>query len=583
MAIRKQGQEDRGILVIGRREVHRGYVYILYFFFFPRQRACLPQKNCPSLPHSHVLFVPNAPQQRTITYIGRSGEELAGKYVAPVTNTSRRVKSDDIVLAGGYEWEDKVGGKEGRDVGKLGRMNRTEGDEVLYERAGKKVADEKVDFRLGVNDDRHEGQAVAVVEEEPSLEELTPSEGEVLADEPMLLDEKIDFPSCANDDQDEEQAVAVAEEASCLEESTKLEGEVLAEEPVLYIPVLVPHPALLTSQRPEDEEPVLTKASAAAEDGPWDWLEMQVSETEPTSAAPRLSPSSESPVPSSVKDTPQRSRKKSGALLLLLLIIFLIAIILGVVLGREKPENENASNEALGAEGTDIPSQSPTAYCPFNTTLFSIEYTSVKEENTWNNSYPKTWVLKYACSDVEIIRCLPCADTGNTSLAASSSQSSQVFFDDNLTNDPTTSATVVPVAGLEKYTTSSDGVSGCIPNGYAYAFEVKPSDNPEECCGFLPYSFLMSYDDVAVISDSIVLYEFEGTIQGGGRVSFPESAEPCPTLEPSGMPSATPSEIPSPYPTTQVSIYASNSFIILHKCRVRAWYSLSTSFSVSII
>jgi hypothetical protein len=166
---------------------------------------------------------------------------------------------------------------------------------------------------------------------------------------------------------------------------------------------------------------------------------------------------------------------------------------------------------------------------------------------------------------------------GNTSPASTSSPSSQLFFDNNSTPNATTDAQYSPtyspkmsesvlVARLEKYMASSDGVIGCIPDGYEYIFEVKPSDNPEECCGFLPYSFLLSYDNAAMVSDSIIFYEFEDNIQGGGRVSFPESAEPCPTSEPSGMPSATPSQTPTElpsampsvtptlYPTTQVSI-----------------------------
>jgi hypothetical protein len=464
--------------------------------------------------------------------VGLSGEELAGKFIAPVWK-SREKSEEEIVNSCSSEWEEKDRGKEERNVGKLGRLKCKEGEEVT------------VTFE-------HEAKVV---------------------------DEKSEFQLCVNDDQEEEKAVVVVEEASSLEESTPLEREVSAE-PTLQIPVLVPFPVLTTSHDPEGGEPVLTRTSSTVEDGQWDWMEKQISEPEPTSAAPASSQSSESlhesPESAPDEDLLQRPKKERGALSLLLFAIIALVVLLGIILGRGNSEDENASKIALAAVETNVPSQSPTAYCPANTKLFSIQHTSVKEENTWTNTFPKTWVLKYACSGMEIGKCLPCDDTGNTSLAPSSSPSSS-FLDNNSTPDATTDARLsptysprlsasVPVAGLEKYMASSDGVSGCITDGYEYVFEVKPSDNPAECCGFLPYSFLLSCDDSAVDSDSIIFYEFEGNIQGGGRITFPESAEPCPTFEPSGMPSATPSETltevpsatpsdtPTISPTTQVSI-----------------------------
>ena len=477
------------------------------------------------------------PHQHTV---GLSGEELAGKFIAPGWK-SREKSKEEIVHAGSSEWEEEERGKEERNVGKLGRLNCTEGDEVTvtFEHAA------KVD------------------------------------------EEKSEFQSC----QEEEQVVVIAEETPSLEER-----EVSAE-PTLQIPVLVPSPVLLTSHDPEGGEPVLTRASATVEDGLWNWIEKQM--------APPSSQSSESeslhasPEPAPDEDLLQRPKKTRGALSLLLLAIIAFVVLLGIILGRGKSEDGNESKIALAAVETNVPSQSPTTTCPVNTKLFSLRYTSIKEENNWTNSFPKTWILKYACSDMEITKCLPCADAGNTSPESTSSPSSQLFFDNNSTPNATTDAQYSPtysptmsesvlVAGLEKYMASSDGVSGCIPDGYEYVFEVKPSDNPEECCGFLPYSFLLSYDDATMVSDSIIFYEFEDYIQGGGRVSFPESAEPCPTSEPSGMPSTTPSQTPTElpsampsdtptlYPTTQVSIATAKAIISLHMCRVFSWYSVFT-------
>ncbi len=450
--------------------------------------------------------------------VGLSGEELAGKFIAPDWK-SREKSKGDVVHAGSSEWEEEVRGKEEWNVGKLGRQNVT-GDEVTetFEHVAK------------------------------------------------LEDEKTEFQLCVNDDQGEEQAVVVAGESQSLEEPTPMEREVSAE-PTLQVPVLVPSPVLLTSHEPEGGEPVLTRTLVTVEDGQWEWTEKQISEPEPTSAAPSSSQSSESlhesPEPALDEDLLQRPKKERGALSLLLLVFIAIVVLLGIILGRGESEDENASKIALAAVETNVPSQSPTTYCPVNTKLFSIRHTSLKEENIWTNAYPKTWVLKYACSDMEIVKCLTCDDMGNTSLASSSSPSS-LFFDNNSTPDTTTdtrhSPTYSPtmsesvlVAGLEKYIASSDGVSGCIPDGYEYVFEVKPSDNPEECCGFLPHSFLLSYGDAAVFNDSIIFYEFEGNTQGSGRVYFPESAEPCPTSEPSGMPSATPSETLTEVPSATPS------------------------------
>ncbi len=392
---------------------------------------------------------------------------------------------------------------------------------------------------------------------------------------------------CVNNHNDDERSMVDLEEAPNLKEMTTFENEVLAES-MLQTPILVPSTVLLISQDPEGEEPVLTRTLTTAKDEQWDWLEEQMSENDPTLSAPATllpSPQSlrESPMVAPAEDVQQRPTTKRRAFACIsLLLLLAIAVILGIILGGNESENVNAdniaagANDASGGKAQNVPSQYPTAYCPVNTKLFSIQHKTLGEGNTSMNLYPKTWVLKESCSDTKIAKCLPCVDSGDTSLVPSSSLSS--LFNNSAPNATTTppnsstysstmSSYVQPFVGVEKYAASSDGVSGCIPDGYEYVFEVKPSDKPEECCGFLPYSFVMSYYNVEVINDDSIFYDSEGNRQSGGKVSFPENAEPCPTSEPSSIPSATPSgasseapsatpsQVPSLYPTTQVSVF----------------------------
>jgi hypothetical protein len=404
---------------------------------------------------------------------------------------SREKSEEEIVNAGSSEWEreEEERGKEEMNVCKLGRLN-SDGDEVM----------ETFEFSGVMVKGKNEHQAV---EEAPSPEVSTA------------------------DEQWDRLEIEVSEEES-------VEGEDLIDpEPTpAAFPPSPSYESIHESPAPADDDVETVNLKAAGS----------------SSLLVASYPD---------EDVQQRPKKKRGALSLLLLMIVVIAVTLGVVLGRKKSDDENASMMVLETEETNVPSQSSTTYCPVNTKLFSIQHTSIKEENNWTNSYPKTWALKDACSDMEIITCLPCADAGNTSPASTSSPSSQIFINDNSTFDatstsryspPTMSESMLPVAGLEKYMASSDGVSGCIPDGYEYVFEVKPSDNPEECCGFLSNSFRMNYNEFAVISDSM-FNEFEDSVEWW----LSERSEPCPTSGAPDMPSATPSETRTPYPTTQVS------------------------------
>ncbi len=469
------------------------------------------------------LYVVRAPTKST----GKSGEELAGKFVPPVWNASwentrggigvnkfvvpvrnasskksqegisENVDSSDVV--------EEVHGEEERNVGKINRPNLIEDDVTeTFEYAGKVVI---------------KADVIPVVKDAQSHDEV------------------------ANDDQLD----------SLEKQSTHLEDE------------------LVEVENRTEPEPGL---SALAH------------------SSPSFEQLRESPVLAPVEDIPRQPKTNRRVLSLTFLIaIIAIAVILGIVLGGKKSDDENSSNVAVGAVGADdasdgknnnfpsqspttnenatnasvgdtlnVPVQSPAPYCPVGTKSFSIQYTSVKEEVTGTDSYPMTWVLKESCSDNEIAKCLPCVDSSNTSLAPLSSPSSPILFNNSAPNttissdnasiySPTMSASVQALLGLEKYTASSDGVSGCIPDEYQYVFEVKPSDNQEECCGFLPYSFTMSHDDIVVTDAILIFYEFEGTI---ARVPFPENVEPCPTFEPSSMPSATPSEASTEVPTADI-------------------------------
>ena len=86
--------------------------------------------------------------------IGKSGEELAGKFVAPVWNApSKKSQEETIVDPDSSDGEEKGQGGEERNVGKLGRPNLIEDDVTeTFEYAGKVVM--KTDGTPAVKDAR---------------------------------------------------------------------------------------------------------------------------------------------------------------------------------------------------------------------------------------------------------------------------------------------------------------------------------------------------------------------------------------------------------------------------------------------
>jgi len=104
------------------------------------------------------------------------------------------------------------------------------------------------------------------------------------------------------------------------------------------------------------------------------------------------------------------------------------------------------------------------------------------------------------------------------------------------------------VGMVEGYMTSTDGVSGCLPDGNEYVFEVKQSDRSGECCGFAPDSFEVTYGNIVVMqqrettgTSSVSL--FSNTTESiEGSTYFAERSEPCPSFNPSTMPTVSPTQ-----------------------------------------
>jgi hypothetical protein len=86
-----------------------------------------------------------------------------------------REESKECADAGSSEWGMEVGGKEDRNLGKLGRLNgtmRDENVETFEYAATNAVKEEKNDYSLCVNEKQEEEPVLVVVEVTPSLDEL---------------------------------------------------------------------------------------------------------------------------------------------------------------------------------------------------------------------------------------------------------------------------------------------------------------------------------------------------------------------------------------------------------------------------
>ena len=481
---------------------------------------------------------------RALVAAGKSGEELAGRFVPtvrhPSIETSGRDGGRDVDPDGSTSVEvdaavRRGGGGEMRMVGGIVDPNSVEVDvEETFEYAGI-VSGENNARRKNDDGDGEEGRSMADSDDAPNPEESP--------------------------------------------ESTAFADEAMAGESASRTPTLVPPTVPLDPREPEEVAsyvPLNARMhSTSAEAEMWDWLEGQMSEEgEPTSSSSSsahhvASPTATMPVTADVPRRPMTTKSRSFARVVSLLLILAIAIPLGIVLLGGIASENNANAKDVVAAGPDIapgggdamnapPCRYPASYCPVGTTLFSVRHAMTPGGGDASMYfYPKTWTLKESCSDDLIVGCLPCDDTDDASPVTSSFPLTPTLFDNTAPNATTTppypSEHSGPFVGSGKYTASSDGVSICIPDGNAYVFEVIPSDEPGDCCGFLPYSFVMSHNDVEVINDDSIFYDSEGNRQSGGKVSFPENAEPCPTRESFSAPSATPSvastEAPSVAPS----------------------------------
>jgi len=116
-------------------------------------------------------------------------------------------------------------------------------------------------------------------------------------------------------------------------------------------------------------------------------------------------------------------------------------------------------------------------------------------------------------------------------------------------------------AGVEEYVVNNDGAWGCLPDGNEYVFRVKPSNVAEDCCGFDPDSFIVSYDNAVVMQDELndandgtftkepSMTLPEGRVTLKKKTNFGQRTEPCPTPNPSTMPSILPSTSSTNQPT----------------------------------
>jgi len=217
--------------------------------------------------------------------------------------------------------------------------------------------------------------------------------------------------------------------------------------------------------------------SSSSSDQELDRVEMQTLE-EPVVTGdvrtPKTTEEEEKSLPEEETKPPTKKRRKF--LLILVLMIVILSIVLGVAMGSNGLEDEKsgdgsnratsdgdiASNEVNGTDTakdpnlsppikdpnspanvpnnptispsamySHSPSSPPSLSCPTNSKLFAIEYTQNNTNMTqqlpeqfWTNN-SMTWLLRDACTQEEIVKCLPCENAETTSSQPSSQPSIQ--------------------------------------------------------------------------------------------------------------------------------------------------------------
>ena len=146
------------------------------------------------------------------------------------------------------------------------------------------------------------------------------------------------------------------------------------------------------------------------------------------------------------KPSNNNKRRKWTLLLLLLLIIIAIATVVGVMISKKDKTNDD-NIKVVEQQDIGITEQTSTAptpepgYCPSSSTLFSIQSniinggSSVQRQQQQGGlqqevgQQQKTWILREACTNDVVMKCLPCSPNVASPSTTTASDTSSLFSD----------------------------------------------------------------------------------------------------------------------------------------------------------
>mmetsp|Transcript_41802 Transcript_41802/g.87753 ORF Transcript_41802/g.87753 Transcript_41802/m.87753 type:complete len:1083 (+) Transcript_41802:251-3499(+) len=292
--------------------------------------------------------------------------------------------------------------------------------------------------------------------------------------------------------------------------------------------------------------------------------------------------------------------RRSRFLYFLVILLLILVVVMGVLLGKKNNAAENSSSLNNAAITSDIlastrvanstngpssypstpssypstastnkpsttPSLAPSAECGAEAKTFSINHphgTKIVSTTLDGSPHDATWILKNACSGKVIAQCRPCS-LGSLSLGSLTLTSPRSYLSPQIGERKS----IIPHHSKQKLkpthrTTQMilQNMTECLPVNNEYVFEVKPVEASESCCGFDPSTFILSYDNVVIATEtSHGAYDNNFNWQ---KTYFGESGTLCeadtesstpssiPSYGTSYIPSNIPSDIPSISPIT---------------------------------
>jgi len=233
-------------------------------------------------------------------------------------------------------------------------------------------------------------------------------------------------------------------------------------------------------------------------------------------------------------------KRRRCLVMLLLLPLFILVLLLGILLGKERKEEDSAGTALavvpiFAENSTEAPSMAPSAQsvlpgpsCPTDSKLISLEDLSSAVNAKEPSQY--IWYVKDACTGNVISSCLPCSES---SLVLGNREDN---FQQGRSN------------GHLRNLQSVAFQNQCVPSDGTYVFVVEPAVSPNQCCGFDTTSYILNYGDKVVASSE----DDNSASSTEKQVVFGEGTA-CPAALLSSSPTGTPSKEPTPQPTKQPS------------------------------